>query len=45
VLADSLTDDGGMGIMVYAQYGRTAVYQIQDMLKIVNEGLLPAKKK
>ena len=39
VLADSLTDDGGMGIMVYAQYGRTAVYQIQDMLKIVNEGI------
>lgn len=39
ILSDSLTDDGGMGIMVYAQYGRTAVYQIQDMLRMVNEGV------
>ncbi|MEA0970524.1 Class I SAM-dependent methyltransferase [Candidatus Megaera venefica] len=39
VLADSLTDDGGMGIMVYAQYGRTGVYQMQDMLRMVNEGI------
>jgi ubiquinone/menaquinone biosynthesis C-methylase UbiE len=39
ILADSLTDDGGMCIMVYAQYGRTAVYQIQEMLRIVNEGV------
>jgi len=39
VLSDSLTDDGGMGIMVYAQYGRTAVYQIQDIMKMVNEGV------
>ncbi|MDP4709338.1 MAG: class I SAM-dependent methyltransferase [Rickettsiaceae bacterium] len=38
-LSDSLTDDGGMGIMVYAQYGRTAVYQIQDIMKMVNEGV------
>jgi SAM-dependent methyltransferase len=38
-LSDSLTDDGGMGIIVYAQYGRTAVYQIQDIMKIVNEGV------
>jgi SAM-dependent methyltransferase len=39
VLSDSLSDDGGMGIMVYAQYGRTAVYQIQDIMKMVNEGV------
>jgi len=39
VLSDSLTDDGGMGIMVYAQYGRTGVYQMQDMLRMVNEGI------
>ena len=38
-LSDSLTDDGGMGIIVYAQYGRTAVYQIQDIMKMVNEGV------
>ncbi len=38
-LSDSLTDDGGMGIMVYAQIGRTAVYQVQDIMKIVNEGV------
>ena len=39
VLSDSLIDDGGMGIMVYAQYGRTGVYQIQDIMKMVNEGV------
>ncbi|RTK92912.1 MAG: class I SAM-dependent methyltransferase [Rickettsiales bacterium] len=39
VLADSLTEDGGMAIMVYAQYGRTGVYQIQDMLRMINQGV------
>lgn len=37
ILSDFLTEDGGMSIMVYAQYGRTGVYQIQDLLKMVNQ--------
>ena len=37
ILADSLSDTGGMDIMVYAQYGRTAVYQIQELLRLVNK--------
>lgn len=28
-----LKDDGGMGLMVYASYGRTGLYPAQDMLK------------
>ncbi|GAB4162667.1 MAG: class I SAM-dependent methyltransferase [Rickettsiaceae bacterium] len=39
ILADSLKDNGGMAIMVYAQYGRTGVYQIQDLMKMVNKGV------
>ena len=39
ILADTLTRAGGIGIMVYAKYGRTGVYQVQEMLKIVNEGI------
>ena len=38
-LSDSLTEDGGINIMVYAQYGRTGVYQIQDLLSIANKGI------
>ncbi|MBN8543824.1 MAG: class I SAM-dependent methyltransferase [Alphaproteobacteria bacterium] len=38
VLSEALADDGAMSIMVYAQYGRMAVYQMQEMLRIVNEG-------
>jgi len=38
-LASMLKDDGIMGIMVYAQYGRMAIYMIQDMLrKMIPEG-------
>lgn len=36
-LSDALKDDGAMGIMVYAQYGRMAVYQMQETLRILNE--------
>lgn len=39
ILSDSLKDDGGAHIMVYAQYGRTGVYQIQDLVKMSNEGI------
>jgi len=32
-LRDVLDEDGGMGLMVYAPYGRTGVYQAQAMLR------------
>jgi len=38
ILKDSLNDNGGMHLMVYAKYGRTAVYQIQEIMKMVNQG-------
>lgn len=36
-LKSVLSDDGVMTIMVYAQYGRTAVYQIQALMRIINQ--------
>jgi len=38
-LTEVLSDRGGMNIMVYAQYGRTGVYQIQDLMQRVNKGV------
>lgn len=35
-LQESLKDDGGMDIMVYAQYGRTGVYHIQEIMRQIN---------
>lgn len=32
-LGQALKPHGAIGVMVYAQYGRTAVYQIQDLLQ------------
>ena len=32
-----LKEDGAMGIMVYATYGRTGVYQMQKLLRLVND--------
>lgn len=37
ILAESLKEDGAMGIMVYAKYGRTAVYQMQEILRLLNK--------
>lgn len=39
ILKDSLTDHGAMGVMVYAKYGRTGLYQVQDIMKMVNQGV------
>ena len=33
VLKNVLKDDGFMSIMVYGKYGRTGVYQMQDLMK------------
>ena len=38
-LTEVLSDRGSMNIMVYAQYGRTGVYQIQDLMQRVNKGV------
>ncbi len=37
-LAEALAPDGGLGVMVYAPYGRTGVYPMQDMLRQIGRG-------
>ena len=39
ILAESLTENGGMHLMVYGKYGRTGVYQMQELLRMVNSGV------
>ena len=36
ILKDTLSEHGGMGLMVYGKYGRTSVYQMKDFLKMAN---------
>jgi SAM-dependent methyltransferase len=43
-LAAALAEGGGLGAMVYAPYGRTGVYPLQDVLAALAEGLAPAEK-
>lgn len=31
-----LRPDGGMGVLLYAKYGRTGVYQLQDLMRLMN---------
>jgi 2-polyprenyl-3-methyl-5-hydroxy-6-metoxy-1,4-benzoquinol methylase len=38
-LLSALADDGAMAILLYAQYGRTGVYQMQSLLRLVNQGV------
>jgi len=40
ILSEALAEEGGAAIMVYAQTGRTGVYQIQELLRYVNEGVM-----
>ena len=35
-LKSVLKDNGAMGIMVYAKYGRTGVYQMQELMRKIN---------
>jgi ubiquinone/menaquinone biosynthesis C-methylase UbiE len=37
-LADALKDDGAMGLMLYAKYGRLAIYPLQEALRLINRG-------
>lgn len=43
-LREVLTDDGGMGLMVYAPYGRTGVYQMQQLLRMIETQDKPADR-
>jgi SAM-dependent methyltransferase len=38
LLAASLAPDGGMGLMLYAPLGRTGVYHVQAMLRMMGDG-------
>ena len=38
VLAAALADTGGAGIMVYGRYGRTGIYPMQAMLRMIADG-------
>jgi len=44
LLRDSLTEQGGMNIMLYGKYGRSAVYQIQKLLKLACKGVKNRKE-
>lgn len=43
-LATVLADDGGMGLMVYAPFGRTGVYQMQSLLRLIGADDPPADR-
>ncbi len=44
-LRGMLAPGGGIGLMVYGQYGRTAIYQLQELLRIVAPATLPADER
>ncbi len=43
-LAGALAPGGGIGMMVYAPFGRTGVYPMQAALRTMTEGMAPAEK-
>jgi SAM-dependent methyltransferase len=43
-LCDALNEDGGLGLMVYGAYGRTGVYPLQDVLRVLGRDDSPAGK-
>lgn len=40
-LKAELAPDGGMGLMVYAEYGRSGVYEMQEAFRLLGRGLDP----
>lgn len=38
-LAEALTPSGGLGLMVYGRFGRSGVYELQDALRRLGDGL------
>lgn len=45
ILHSVLKKDGVMQLMVYGQYGRTCVYQMQELLQRINKGIVSYKTK
>ena len=44
-LAGALAPEGGMGVMMYGEYGRAGVYPMQEMLKVLApESMPPAER-
>merc|ERR1711892_547528 len=37
ILKNSLTETGGMSLMLYSKYARTGVYQMQELMRLVNK--------
>lgn len=37
ILQKSLTETGGMSLMLYSKYARTGVYQVQELMRLVNK--------
>ncbi len=44
-LLSVLKNGGALGIMVYAQYGRTGVYQLQSLLRLINQNETDTQRK
>jgi SAM-dependent methyltransferase len=43
-LADALAPNGGLGFMVYAPYGRSGVYPLQEAFGQLSEGMSPKER-
>ncbi len=43
-LESVLAEDGGMGLMIYGELGRTGVYPFQDMMRMLPTGEAPADR-
>lgn len=44
-IRDILKPGGGAGIMVYGQYGRTAIYQLQSLFQLIAPPTLPTAER
>jgi SAM-dependent methyltransferase len=44
ILAEALAPEGGMGLMVYGELGRSGVYPMQDLLRMLGETDPPEKR-
>jgi len=44
-LARALTPEGGMGVMLYGEHGRSGVYQLQNMLRVLAPVQMPASER
>jgi 2-polyprenyl-3-methyl-5-hydroxy-6-metoxy-1,4-benzoquinol methylase len=44
-LVSVLRPQGGLGLMVYGRYGRTAIYQLQELFRLLAPASLPAAER